>query len=72
MSKRLSDLIDSILIVGVFISIAIHLGMVLTGNDTLSGLMTRLCSTIITLLIDIIARLQKAEANLLEAAKFNR
>ncbi len=69
MSKRLSDLIDPILIVGIFISIAISLGMVLAGNDTVSGLMVGLLTTIITLLIDIIARLEKAEANLLEAAK---
>jgi len=58
---------DPILILGLSISISMGLIMVLTGNDTIISLIVGLLSTIVTLLADIIARIQKTETTILEA-----
>jgi hypothetical protein len=59
MNNKLFRWLDPILLIGIFISITIAVGMVLSGNDTLSGLMVGLLSTIITLIIDQIAKTHK-------------
>ena len=62
MLKQIVYWLDPILLVGLFASISVSAVMVLSGNDTLSGLTIGLLSTIVTLLIDIIARIQRTEA----------
>jgi len=59
MNKIIFRWLDPILLIGLFISIVIAVGMVLSGNDTLSGLMIGLLSSIITLIIDQIAKVHK-------------
>lgn len=61
MFKRLITWLDPIILIGLIVSISTSVIMVWTGNDTISGLTIGLLSTIVTLLIDIIARVQKAE-----------
>jgi len=56
--KQVAHWLDPILLIGLFISITVGVTMVLSGNDTLWGLTVGLLSTIVTLLIDIIARIQ--------------
>lgn len=70
--KQITHWLDPILLIGLFISIAIGVVMVESGNDTLSGLIIGFLSTIITLLIDAIARIHKAEASFREAAGLMR
>ncbi len=67
MSKSVLRWLDPIVIIGLVISVSISAAMVLSGNDTLSGLIIGLLSTIVTLLIDIIARFHKAEVTALQA-----
>lgn len=61
MSKSILHWLDPILVIGLSISVAIGILMVLSGNDSALGLAVGLLSTIVTLLIDIIARIRKAE-----------
>jgi hypothetical protein len=72
MKKGAAVWIDPILLIGLFISITITVLLVWSGNDTLSGLIVGLLSTIITLLIDLIGRLQKAEKTFLDVARFEQ
>ncbi len=72
MSKQLTRWLDPILLIGLFISISIGVGMVLSGNDSLSGLTVGILSTIITLLIDVVARIQKAEDAFTTAAGLSK
>lgn len=72
MFKRITRWLDPILLIGLLASVVVGVGMVLTGNDTLSGLTIGLLSTIVTLLIDAIARIQKAEHSFLDAAGLSR
>jgi hypothetical protein len=46
--------------------------MVLSGNDSISGLTVGLLSTIITLLIDVVARIQKTEDSFATAAGLSK
>jgi len=70
--KQITHWLDPILLIGLFTSIAIGVVMVETGNDTMSGLIIGLLSAIITLLIDAIARIHKAESSFKEAAGLMR
>jgi hypothetical protein len=70
MKKGIVKWIDPILLVGLFISILISIGMVLVGNDTINSFIVGLLSTIITLLVDLITRLNRAEQNVIETQKF--
>ena len=72
MFKQVTRWLDPILFIGLFVSIAVSVAMVLTGNETLSSLIVGLLSTIVTLLIDIIARIQKVENSFLDAADLSR
>ena len=63
--------LDPIILIGIVISITISVGMIILGNDSVQSFIVGLLSTLLTLLVDIIARLQRTEANLLEAAKFS-
>lgn len=67
MFKSIVRWLDPILVIGLLISITIGILMVLSGNDTALGLAVGLLSTIVTLLIEIIARLNRAESSFLEA-----
>ncbi len=69
MHKQIGKWADPILLIGLLVSILIAIGMVLIGNDTLSSFIIGLLSTIITLLIDLVARINKAESNLIGAQK---
>lgn len=65
--KNLTNLIDPIILIGLFVSVGISIFMVLMGNDSVTSLIIGLLSTIVTLLIDIVSRIQKAESTLLAA-----
>lgn len=62
--------LDPIILIYI-VSITISVGMIILGNDSVQSFIVGLLSTLLTLLVDIIARLQRTEANLLEAAKFS-
>lgn len=66
MSKSMLRWIDPILVIGLCISVAIGVLMVLSGNDSALGLAVGLLSTIVTLLVEIIARIHKVERAFLE------
>lgn len=59
--------VDPLLIVGIVISIALALILVLLGQDEVSSLLVGLITTTITLLIDTIARLRETENRILQA-----
>ena len=56
--------LDPILVIGTAVSIGVSVILVLLGQDQISSLLIGLVATAITLLIDIIARLDQAEENL--------
>jgi len=62
--------IDPIIVIGVVISIALAIILVLTGQDQATSLLIGLAVTIITLLIDIIARLGESEARIIKISEF--
>ena len=70
MKKGIEKWLDPILLVGLFASILISVGMVIFGNDPINSFIVGLLSTIITLLIDLIARMGRTEGNLIETLKF--
>lgn len=72
MFKSIIRWLDPILLIGLFISIAISVGMILTGKDTFESFSVGILSTIITLLLDIAARIQKVQDSVLEAAELSR
>lgn len=72
MFNRIIRSLDPILLIGLLISISIGLVMVSTGHDTPISLTIGLLSTIITLLIDVIARIEKTEKSFLNAAGLSR
>lgn len=57
--RELSKYLDPVLIIGLLISIGVAVLMILGGYDTLDSLIVGLLSTVVSLLIDIVARLQK-------------
>lgn len=63
---------DPILLIGLFISIGVSVTMFLTGNDTINSMIVGFLSTIVTLLVDIIARIQKVESTILEANNLSK
>lgn len=72
MNHKLTHWLDPILLIGLFISIAISVVMVLIGNDTIPSLTIGLLSTIITLIVDAIARIQKSEGLFLDATGLSK
>jgi hypothetical protein len=72
MFEQMGRWLDPILLIGLFVSIAVGVAMVLTGNDTATGFTIGLLSAIIALLIDIIARIQKTEDSFVDAAGLSR
>ncbi len=65
-------IIDPILVIGVFVSIGLSVTLVLTGLDTGQGLIIALVGTVLTLLIDTIARLRMAERDVLRIFSFGK
>jgi hypothetical protein len=59
--------LDPIVAIGLLISIATGLLLVLVGNDAVTSLIVSLLITIITLIVDLIARLNTTQANVLQA-----
>ena len=72
MLKRAFRWLDLILLLGLFFPMIVGIGMVLSGNDTVSSFTIGLLSTIVALLIDVAARIQKAETSFINAAGFSR
>lgn len=70
--KALKDWVDPIIIIGLVVSLGISSYMLITGQDKVSGLIVGLLSTILTFLIDIIARINKSERTLLESNKLTK
>jgi hypothetical protein len=62
--------LDPIIVIGVIISIALAIILVLTGQDQAISLLIGLAVTIITLLINIIARLKESEAAIIKTSEF--
>lgn len=71
MTKKKMQWLDPILAIGVLVSIAIGFSMVVLGNDTVSSLIVGLLSTIITLLVDAVARIQELENTTIESARLS-
>ena len=70
--KNLAHFIDPILVTGLLISVTISVFMVLMGNDNVTSLMVGFLTTIITLLIDILSKIQRTENTLLEASDLSK
>ena len=69
-NKRKSILqLDPFLTTGIVVSISLALLLVLLGQDEVNSLIAGLLTTIITILIDLIARLKETERKVLEATK---
>lgn len=64
--------LDRVLVIGIIVSVVIALLLVLTGNDTILGLVVGLLSLIITLLLEVIARFNKLESLLAEAVTLSK
>lgn len=62
--------IDPIIVIGIVISIALAVILVLIGQDQATSLLIGLVVTIITLLVDIIARLRESEARIIQISEF--
>lgn len=69
MRNRLIKSLDPILTVGVVVSITLAILLVLIGQDKVISLLIGLSITIISLLIDIIARLKHSEVQILQATE---
>lgn len=61
--------LDPFLTAGIIVSIALALILVLLGQDEVNSLIAGLLTTIITILIDLVARLKDTEHKVLEASK---
>ncbi|MEW5985668.1 MAG: hypothetical protein AB1791_03445 [Chloroflexota bacterium] len=59
--------LDPILAIGVVLSVAVAIILVLTGQDQATSLLIGLAVTAITLLIDVLARLKNSEQRIVEA-----
>lgn len=68
MLKRL----DPILVIGTLVSIALTVFLLLAGVETIDGLLIALVSTVITLLVDVLARLGDIEERILRAIALER
>lgn len=64
---KIFQYLDPIVIIGVIISVATSIILVLTGNDEVSSLLVGLLITIIGLILDVISRLKEVEKNLLNS-----
>jgi hypothetical protein len=69
MSSKLRFL-DPIVVIGVIISVALAIIFVVMGQDQAISLLIGLTITIITLLIDIIARLKESEKAIIQTSEF--
>jgi hypothetical protein len=62
--------LDPIIVIGAVISIALAIILVLIGQDQAISLLIGLVVTMITLLIDIIARIKESETKIIQLSKF--
>jgi len=62
--------LDPIIVIGVVISIALAIILVVIGQDQAISLLIGLAVSIITLLIDIIARLKESETKIIQTSEF--
>ena len=67
--KRVIAFIDPLLVIGVLASVILALVLVLIGVDKVDSLLIGLVSTVITLLIDLMARQRDSEQRLSQAIK---
>ncbi len=72
MLKKTIYWLDPILLISIFLSTAIGIGLVLAGKDSISSLIVGLLVAIITLLVDAIARIHKTENTVLSLEKLSR
>lgn len=68
MTRRLATWLDPILVTGIAVSIVVALTMVLLGNDTVSSLIVGLLVSIVTILLDIIARIERVNDSIFQSA----
>ncbi len=60
--------LDPIIVIGIIISVALAIILVLIGQDEAISLLIGLVLTAITLLVDIIARIKESEKNIIQAS----
>lgn len=73
MKKGIAKWLDPILLIGLLISALISIVVMgFPGNDPIIGFIIGLLSTIITLLVDLIARLNRVEHNVIETQRLSR
>jgi len=63
--------VSVLLVIGAAFSVAVSAALVLTGTDTASGIIIGLCTIIITLLLEVIARTSKMEMRLVDVSSLN-
>lgn len=61
--------LDTVLVSGILLSLALALFLMLTGQDESTSLLVGLITTVITLLIEIIARLKESESRVLKSIR---
>ena len=69
MLNKILRSLDPILAIGVVLSIALAVILVLTGQDQATSLLIGLVVTAITILIDVLARLKESEQRIVEAVE---
>ncbi|MCP4366853.1 MAG: hypothetical protein GY797_01880 [Deltaproteobacteria bacterium] len=62
------EFLDPIIVIGVIISVALAVILVLIGQDGATSLLIGLVLTTITLLIDVISRVKETESNIIQAS----
>lgn len=72
MRKVITRWVDPIILIGLFISLSISVGMVLLKNDTIYGFIVGLLSVTITLIVEVISKVHKAEDSILRATKLTK
>ena len=68
--RLLENLVYKALAIGIVISISLAVILVLMGQDEVQSLIAGLLTTVITLSVDVIARLRESERRILEATTF--
>lgn len=66
--KRKYRFLDPIIATGIIFSVAVAMIMVIIGQDSALSLLCGLITTTITLMIDVIARLEESETNILKSS----
>ena len=72
MRKSIGYWLDPILLIGLLVSIAAGAGWAIVKNDDVGGFAVGLLISILTVLVDIVARIQKVENTVLKSSELSR